>query len=55
MGEPLGLTGTWSQVEDGKGGATGRCKEVTGLREELLGMYGMEGKRRRAVEAGRWG
>ena len=36
-GTPMGLTGTWSQGEDGKGEAIGLGKEVTGFHEELLG------------------
>ena len=30
------MTGTWEQVEEGKGGATGQGKSVTGSRQELL-------------------
>ena len=44
-----------AQAEDGKGGATGRGKADTGLREELLGLTSRGGKRRRAVEANRRG
>ena len=32
-------------------GETGQGKAVSGSREEILGMHGMGGKRRRAVEA----
>ena len=35
-----------AQVEDGKGGATGRGKADTGLREELFGLTSRGGKRR---------
>ena len=36
-GITLGKTGTWAQVEDVKGGATGKGKAGTDSREELLG------------------
>ena len=48
----MGLTGTWEQAKDGKGGSTGRGKAVKGSCEELLETPGMGGKRRRALEAG---
>ena len=32
----MGLTGTWEQFKEGKGGANGRGTKFTGLREELL-------------------
>ena len=32
-GEPLELTGTWVDAEDGRGGATGQGKAVTGFHE----------------------
>ena len=36
-GEPLGMTGNWSQVEDVKrGGGVKQGKSVTGLREEII-------------------
>ena len=35
-GEPLMMTGIWAQVEDSKGGATGRGTALTGSRKELL-------------------
>ena len=54
-GEPLGMTGTWAQVNDVKWGAIGRGKAVTGSREEILGPPDMGEKCRRAVEADRRG
>ena len=60
MGEPLGLTGTWEQVEGGKGRSTGRGTAVTGLRKELLvaGQQGreaqMSGGGRRVEAPSRW-
>ena len=43
------------QVEEGKVRSTGRGKADTGSHEELLRFTNTGGKRRREVEAGRWG
>ena len=44
-----------AQVEDGKGGATGKGKSDTGSRKELIAVPSRGGKRRRVMEAGRRG
>ena len=43
------------QVEDGKGGETGRGKSDTSSRKELIGLPRRGGKHRQAVDSGRQG
>ena len=50
-GEPPRLTGTWAQIEDGKGGVTGIEKSVIGLCKELLCPTIMGAKHIQVVEA----
>ena len=40
--EPLEMTDTWEQVEDGKGGATRRGMSVTGFHKHFLLREGIE-------------
>ena len=49
----MGTTGTWAQVEDGKGVATVRWTEDTDLREELL-VVAWQGREAQMRGGGRW-